>query len=104
MLADDPANPSSSELVRAAPAEHCREGHEHDPDVADERQILDILALHRETLVERQLAAAVDLHRPGDPRLDLQPEVVLRRIALNEVELIGPRPDARPLPAPYREE
>src|SRR5579862_9938445 len=80
-------------LVRAAPSEHGRQRHEHDLQVAREREVLDVLTLDSESFLERQLPSPEDLHRAGDPGLDLEPEEVLREVALDEVELLRPRPD-----------
>src|SRR5438874_2189564 len=37
--------------------------------VGDQREVVEVVALDRQALLERQVAAAIDLHRPGQPRL-----------------------------------
>ena len=61
-----PASPRSPSVApgQRRPRERCAAGLQ----VLAQREVLDVLALDREPLLERQLAAAVDLHRPGDTR------------------------------------
>src|SRR5262249_53318351 len=72
-------------LVGAGPAEQHRDREEEDPQVARQRDVLDVVELDREPLGERQLAAPEDLHRAGHPRLDAEPEPVLGAVALDEL-------------------
>ena len=62
------ARHSAARSERPAPADDRRDRPEEDLDVLSERVVLDVLALHRHALLEGQLAAAVDLHRPRDAR------------------------------------
>src|SRR5436190_20471401 len=50
-------------LIRPASCEDGRDGHGEDPQVAPQAEILDVVPLHGDPLVERELAASVDLHR-----------------------------------------
>src|SRR5947209_15159124 len=84
---------------RASPAEDGGQRHQENPGVTKDCEVLDVLALDREALAELQVTAPVDLHRAGDPRLHLQPEPVLRQVALDELDLLRPRPDERHLTA-----
>ena len=47
------------------------ERHQEDPGVTKDREVLDVLALDCEALAKLQVAAPVDLHRAGYPRLHL---------------------------------
>src|SRR3954471_2745955 len=80
-------------LIRASTVEHRRDRQRQDPQVAAERQVLDVLALDGEPFLERQPAAAEHLHRPREPRLHHQPEAVLRLVAPDELDLLRPRSD-----------
>src|SRR4051812_39218628 len=71
--------------------ENRRKCHEQDPQVPPERQVLDVLPLHRKPLVEVEVATPEDLHRPGHPRPRLEAEAVLLAVAIDELELLGPR-------------
>ena len=64
-----------------------------DPQIAADREVLDVVALDGEALLEAQLAAAEDLHRAGEARLDGQPEQVLRAVEPDELGLLGPGAD-----------
>src|SRR6266516_5877109 len=75
----------------ALPQNGCR-GHREDPQVAKDREVLDVLALHGKSLFERQVATPVHLHRPGQPRLYRKPEPVLGAVLLDELELLRSRP------------
>ena len=58
-----------------APAGHDRaECQREDPEIASEREVLDVLALDGEPLIEVEAAAAEHLHRAGQARLDDEPE------------------------------
>ena len=46
-----------------------------------------------EPFLEAQAAAPEDLHRPGQPRLDREPEQVLGPVAAHELDLLRPRAD-----------
>ena len=48
----------------------------------------------RQALVEGEIAAPEDLHGPGDPGLDAQPEAVLRPVSRDKLNLLGSRADA----------
>src|SRR5205085_5763763 len=81
----------TSEGALAADERREREGDDH--QVAADREVLDVLALHGEPLLERQVPAAGDLHRPRQARLDREPEPLRVRVALDEIGLLGSRPD-----------
>src|SRR5664280_218808 len=80
-------------LVSPAPRHDRRHRHQHNAQVAEDRHVLDVLALECQALVEVQGAATVDLHRAGQPGLDRKPEEVLGIVALDQVELLRTRPD-----------
>src|SRR4051794_18126390 len=92
---------SGTDLEGTLAGEHRGERHQEDPDVAPERQVLDVLALHRQSLLELEVAAAEHLHRPCHARARLEPEHVLLGVALDELELLGPRADQAHLAAQH---
>src|SRR5437016_10898029 len=49
--------------------------------------------LFRSALLEVELAAPVDLHRPGQARAHPEPEALCLAVALDEPHLLGPRAD-----------
>src|ERR1700749_4476996 len=52
-------------------AAHDRPRRPHqDLQVGQQREVVQVVALHRQPLLEGQVAAAVDLHRPGNAGLD----------------------------------
>src|SRR5436190_20838436 len=80
-------------LIRASAVEHRRDRQRQDPQIAAEREVLDVLALDGEPFLELQPAAAEYLHRPGEPRLHHQPEAMFRLVATDELDLPRPRSD-----------
>src|SRR5207237_10656260 len=68
-------------LERALAGRDRGEGQREDAEVAAEREVLDVVALDGEALLEVELAASEDLHRPRDPRLHREPEAMLGRVA-----------------------
>jgi len=67
------------------------DGEREDPQIAPEGQVLHVFALDRKTLLERQLPAAVDLHRSGHAGLHGQPKSMLLRVAIDKLDLLRPR-------------
>src|SRR4051794_5411550 len=79
--------------VGTSAAEDSRDRLEQDPEVAAEREVLHVIELDREALGERERPAPKDLHRAGDPRLDGEPEAVLRAVAMDQLDLLWPWAD-----------
>src|SRR2546423_3302412 len=72
---------------------HGREREQQDAQVATQREILDVFALDGQPLVESQLAPAVNLHGSGQSGANVQPKALVRRVLLDDVDLLGSRPD-----------
>src|SRR6185295_8444321 len=83
----------SERLVRAGAAQDDRNRLEEDPDVAGQGNVLHVVELDREPLAEVEVAPAVDLHRPRHARLHVEPEAVFGTVALDQLDLLRPRPD-----------
>src|SRR3954447_8183199 len=80
-------------LIGAAAAQDHGNRLEEDAKVASQRYVLHVVELDRQTLGEVQIAPSVDLHWPGHARLDVEPEGVLRAVALDQLDLLRARPD-----------
>src|SRR4051794_7185771 len=80
-------------LVGAGAAQDRRDRLGEDPQIAREREVLDVVELDGQALLEIEGAAAEHLHRPRHPRLDGEPETVLGPVALDEPHPLRARPD-----------
>ena len=80
-------------LVRAPARKSSRDRHRHDPQVATDGDVVDVVALDREPLDEGELAASVYLHRAGDAWLHTEAVALLGRVPLDELELFRTRAD-----------
>src|ERR671910_2166734 len=85
--------PRPSPSIRPALPQHGHDREGEDTQVSADRDVLDVLALDRETLVETKRAAPVDLHRSRQSRLDEQAEALLRRVLLDYLDLLRARAD-----------
>src|SRR5881392_3298952 len=69
--------PRIGDLVDPASRENRRDRHREDPQIAPQAEVLDVVALDRDPLLQRKVTSSEDLHRPGDARLDAEPDAVL---------------------------
>src|ERR1700710_1841388 len=85
-------------LGGAVAADDGARGAQEDRQVAGDREVVEVVALHRQPLLEGEVAAAVDLHRPGQAGLDREPGTLALVIEGDHGLLLGPRPDQRHVP------
>src|SRR5438309_11706783 len=80
-------------LIGASTVEDRGNRQREDSQVTAQRQVLDVLALDGKPLLEPLPAAAEHLHRTRQPRLDHEPDEVLRLVAAHEPHLLRSRSD-----------
>src|SRR4051794_25761383 len=77
--------------VRSAPSQNGHDRQGEDAQVTADRDVLDVVALDRKTLVEPEGATPVNLHRPGQSRFNGEAEALLRCVSLDDLDLFRTR-------------